>query len=98
MITYENYVQYLKDNDQGFICNETMHNAERKERRRRHCFDRAKKLEEHDLSKYKTREEAEVALKVQGEEMIVGCGGIVFILMSSIISWIIQRMLTNYFD
>lgn len=97
MITYENYVQYLKDNDGDFICNETMHNAEKKERRRRHCFDRAKKLEEYDLSKYKTREQAEAALKIQGEELVVGCGGIVFILLSSIISWIIQKLLTKQF-
>lgn len=98
MITYENYIQYLKDNDNDFICNETMINAVKKERRRRRCFDKAKSLEEHDLSQYKTKEEARAALQAEGDQMIVGCGGIVFILMSSIISWIIQRMLTNYFD
>lgn len=98
MITYENYIQYLKDNDNDFICNETMINAVKKERRRRRCFDKARGLEEHDLSQYKTKEEAQAALQAEGDQMIVGCGGIVFILMSSIISWIIQRMLTNYFD
>lgn len=94
MITYEDYV---KDLDKDLICNETFTMSEKKERRRRKCFEKAEKLKEHNLSKYNTREEAQCALQKEGEEMIVGCGGIVFILMSSIISWMIQKLLTKHF-
>lgn len=94
MITYEDYI---KDLDKDLICNETFAISEKKERRRRKCFEKAERLKEHDLSKYSTREEAQYALKKEGEEMIVGCGGIVFILMSSIISWMIQKLLTKHF-
>lgn len=94
MITYEDYV---KDLDKDLICNETFTMSEKKERRRRKCFEKAERLKEHNLSKYNTREEAQYALQKEGEEMIVGCGGIVFILMSSIISWMIQKLLTKHF-
>ena len=96
MITYEDYMNDHKE-DAQFICNETSPHAARKERRRRRCFERASRLENINLNQYKTREEAEEALKAQGEEMVVASGGIVFVLLSSIISWIIQKLLSRHF-
>lgn len=96
MITYEDYIQYLKDND-FLVCNETFSHAEKKERRRRRCFKRAEQLKNHDLSKYKNKEEAEIALREEGEKMVVGCGGIVYVLLSSIISWMIEKLLKAHF-
>lgn len=94
MITYEDYI---KDLDKDMICNETFEISEKKERRRRRCFEKAEKLKEHDLSKYKSREEAEAALKEQGATLVSGAGGIIFVILSSIISWMIQKLLKNHF-
>ena len=95
MIKYEDY---LNDHANQIICNETSINAQKKEKRRRRCFNRASSLQNHDLSQYKTKEEAEKALQIQGDIMILGCGGIIYVILSSIISWMIQRLLANHFD
>lgn len=92
MITYEDYIN---DHSDQIICNETSIHAEKKERRRRRCFDKAKQLEDVNLSMYSTRDEAEEALKIQGEAMVIGSGGIIYLILSSIISWIIQKILDN---
>lgn len=94
MITYEDYV---KDLDKDLICNETFAISEKKERRRRKCFEKAERLKEHDLSKYKTREEAEDALQIQGAALVIGTGGIIFVILSSIISWMVQKLLDKHF-
>lgn len=94
MITYEDYIN---DHSDQIICNETSIYAEKKERRRRRCFDKARYLEDVDLSQYSTRDDAEKALKIQGEAMVLGAGGIIYLILSSIISWIIQKILDNQY-
>lgn len=94
MITFEEF-----DQDQPLIVGASESDASktRKDRRRRKAFEKASVLQSTDITAYSSRSEAERALKVQGEQLVVGCGGIMFIVFSSIISWIIQRMLTRHF-
>lgn len=91
MLTYDQY-----DADHPLICNE-YETKGRKERRRRRAFQKASKLQSRDLSRYATRAEAQEALESDGEELVVGSGGIVFMILSSVISWMIRKLLDDYF-
>ena len=92
MIKYSDFVR-----EEPLICNEMERNAAKKERRRRHAFEKASRLQKHDLSQYATRDEAEVALKAEADEMVVGCGGIFFTVMMAVLSWMIRKLLDRQF-
>lgn len=91
MLTYEEY-----EAESPLVCNEYEAKG-RKERRRRRAFERAARLQEIDLSRYSSRGEAERALEQEGEALVVGSGGILFMILTSIISWMIRKLLDKAF-
>jgi hypothetical protein len=79
------------------ICNESEMRIEKKERRRKRAFDQALLLEQIDLSEYTFREDAEAVLHTEADKMVVGSGGIFFVVFSAVKTWIIQKLLDNKF-
>jgi hypothetical protein len=89
------YMEYCRDNK---IPIQYGKNREHHERMLRRSYKKARKIEDEDLSSFKSREEAEEHLNKKYAEMSVGMTGIELLILQSILGWLIKKLLDRVFS
>lgn len=88
------YLQYCKDHKITVQYGKARQWHENSLRR---SINKASVLEQEDLSKFQTREEAEAHLVSKSQDMTFGMAGITLLLFQAILGWIIRKLLDESF-